>query len=388
MPYPIEYPAEDSQYLSPPSGPPRVVSLDLELISAGFAKLFIGPCLTHLSLKYMDPWLRIEEMLTILESVPLLVHLELDCALDSTACQTEKVVRLPALQRLILDEDDSEGSPSATLLQFLRLPPHTSISIALGIRPSSSQDDQLFTQAMRSVTSNIFHAQNPLRTCRVRKEWPSPRHDPELKIDLWNTVRSGPALLNVPDKLGDEGRTTVTTSIHPFLSDQALCDVVLAALTLPDLSVLALQFYPKSPGDIWERFAQLSNVTHLVASPHLLASALLQTLVPIAGAAYNLDSSSSPLFPKLESVTLGDGRWDEELSDRNGTGVPLSKLCRDALQARLTQGVPLRSLAVRGATGIDEAALMVLQDSGLVGQVDCSSCGDRVDAVDEASGVS
>ncbi|GJE92879.1 hypothetical protein PsYK624_090370 [Phanerochaete sordida] len=375
-PYPLEYLASDDgrPYLPPITGVSRVLTLHLSLATPAFTKLFLSSSLTHLRCGFMEPQFSVREMIAVLDSVPCLVDLELVEALQSISppdshnlAPDRQAVALPALRRMELQDSSTAGVSCATLLQYIELPPQASVSMNFGSNANHPQEAAVIVDTLRRAASRVFSRGNLPQICCIRRE----EHAFQalstgqfgLVFKLQPTVQQLPELLwtlYAPHSPSPgPGHVTITLRITPHWSEDALVDTFLSTLPLANVSMLVAQLRT-FPDDIWIQLARIANVTHVSAAPHEFAYDLMKALAAL----------SDPPFPKLQVLMLGNICWDKGLLGPEGGDVPLSKRCHDALQARLAQGAPLRSLSLRGAIGVDEAELIALQDSGLVKKVE------------------
>ncbi|GJE92867.1 hypothetical protein PsYK624_090250 [Phanerochaete sordida] len=379
-PYPLEYLDSDDgrPYVPPTTGICSVRSLFLDLATPAFTRLFVSSSLTHLRCGPMDPQFSVEEMLAVLTSTPLLVELELDSALqcirspDSyNAPPGRQAVALPALRRMEVEDSSAAGVSCAVLLQSLEVPSQASLSFDFASSEYIPQEVAVVIGILRRIASKIFGHGNLPRTCYIRKEEHTYRgqsRESDLTVELWPAVYHLPELPDPSGAPSRPGHVTITLGVtrSPHWPENALIDAFLSTLPLSDVSTFAVHL-PTFPRDVWTQLARISNATHVSASSHTLAYGLAKALA----------APSDPPFPKLQALTLGDVRWDEGLLDQGGSDVPLSTRCRDALRARLAQGIPLRSIALRVATEVHETELKALQDAGLVVTVECSLCRDE-----------
>ncbi|GJE92880.1 hypothetical protein PsYK624_090380 [Phanerochaete sordida] len=363
----------DHSYLPQITGISKVLSLHLNFASPTFARVFVSSSLTHLRCGTMDPPFSVEEMLAVLDSAPRLLDLELSGALEYIkslglpgVVHRSKTVALPALRCMALQDDSTAGVSCALLLQSLQLPPHVSISLKFGFNEYDMQPLYNLADTLRHIASTLISYGNRPRTCRIRQDEPRPcqfSSKSDLVCELWPVVHQLSALSDFSSAPSKAGHVTITLSTVPRSCEMVVFYTTLAALPLSDVSVLAahLPSYPRGIGDSW--LTDLASVTHVSAAAHAFAYDLVKDLA----------APSDPPLPRLREIMLGDVQWDKGLPLDT---IPLSQRCREVLQARLAKGVPLRSLALRGTTGVDEGALVKLQDSGLVERVEFCLCGD------------
>ncbi|GJE99340.1 hypothetical protein PsYK624_155940 [Phanerochaete sordida] len=380
MHYPIQYLKEDWLSIPLHAAPQDLRTLEIWLPLPEFTRLFLTPSLTHLRCHVMTPQLSIKEAIAILSSLPRLVELELvDCLNCYPSFQAYDQVydgqkaALPVLEHLTLEDNDAAGVPCALLLQSLLIPATTNISITLGSRTGPSRDPNDLAEVFRRISNSLYHSGASPRSCRIHKKRRRPGRHTGLQINLWPVVFDVDELSARSEAAEPAGKLSFVLDYTPLWTDHAALDAFLASFPVSDIYVFEGHLSSFLP-DVWQRFATLCNVTHVKASPHPLAHALVEALgiQPPSSTAHDVASSASLLFPKLQVLTLDEIRWDEERRSPCSDAT-ISARCRSMLQTRLARGAPLHSVTVRDLEGFTEFDLLQLRDSWLDETIDWRS---------------